>query len=183
VALLTVRGSRITVATAASNLTLWLVLLARLRGVGSSQAQVSWQTSLAAFAFVRLLTVLPVTPGGLGITELGLIGILTAGTGHRSSGQVTAAVLLYRAVAYLPPPKAGRRAIAPATVPPANADAATESGERPLSTWPARSASQPLLRYCYRNRRVIRPWSVRSARRIGAVRHFGRRIRALVHIS
>ena len=102
-ALIAARGWRITAATAASNLTLWLVLLACLRGVGLSQAQVPWQTSLAAFAFVRLLTVLPITPGGLGITELGLIATLTAGAGHRDGAQVTAAVLLYRAVTYLPP--------------------------------------------------------------------------------
>ena len=100
-ALIAARGWRITAATAASNLTLWLVLLACLRGIGLSQAQVPWQVSLAAFAFVRLLTVLPITPGGLGITELGLIAILTAG--HRDGAQVTAAVLLYRAVTYLPP--------------------------------------------------------------------------------
>jgi uncharacterized membrane protein YbhN (UPF0104 family) len=102
-ALLAARGWRITAANAAANLILWLVLLACLRGVGLSQAQVPWQTSLAAFAFVRLLTVLPVTPGGLGITELGLIGILAVGADHRASAQVTAAVLLYRAVTYLPP--------------------------------------------------------------------------------
>jgi uncharacterized membrane protein YbhN (UPF0104 family) len=101
-ALIAARGWRITAATAASNLTLWLVLLACLRGIGLSQAQVPWQTSLAAFAFVRLLTVLPVTPGGLGITELGLIATL-AGAGHHDGVQVTAAVLLYRAVTYLPP--------------------------------------------------------------------------------
>jgi uncharacterized membrane protein YbhN (UPF0104 family) len=102
-ALIAARGWRITLTTAAANLTLWLVLLACLRGVGLSQAQVSWQTSLAAYAFVRLLTVLPITPGGLGITELGLIGILAAGAGHQATAQVTAAVLLYRAVTYLPP--------------------------------------------------------------------------------
>src|SRR5580704_7741857 len=102
-ALLAARRWRITAAMAVGNLTLWLVLLACLRGVGLSQAQVPWQTSLAAFAFVRLLTVLPVTPGGIGITELGLIGTLAAGAGHRASAQVTAAVLLYRSVTYLPP--------------------------------------------------------------------------------
>jgi uncharacterized membrane protein YbhN (UPF0104 family) len=100
-ALIAARGWRITAATAASNLTLWLVLLAALRGLGLTQAQVPWQTSLAAFAFVRLLTVLPITPGGLGITELGLIA--TLGAGHRDAAQVTAAVLLYRAATYLPP--------------------------------------------------------------------------------
>jgi uncharacterized membrane protein YbhN (UPF0104 family) len=102
-ALIAARGWRITATTVASNLILWLVLLACLRGVGLSQAQVPWQTSLAAFAFVRLLTALPITPGGLGITELGLIGTLTAGAGPAAGAQVTAAVLLYRAVTYLPP--------------------------------------------------------------------------------
>jgi putative heme transporter len=105
--LLAARGWRITAATAVSSLTLWLVLLASVRGVGLSQAQVPWQTSLAAFAFVRLLTVLPITPGGAGITELGLVGILAAGADHRVAGQITAAVLLYRAVTYLVPIPAG----------------------------------------------------------------------------
>ena len=101
-ALLTARGGRITAATVASHLTLWLVLLACLRAVGLSQAQVPWQTSLAAFAFVRLLTALPITPGGLGITELGLVGVLATSADHKVTVQVTAAVLLYRAVTYLP---------------------------------------------------------------------------------
>src|SRR6202034_3658168 len=101
--LLAARVWRITITTAAAQIILWLVLLACLRGTGLSQAQVSWQTSLAAYAFVRLLTVLPITPGGLGITELGLIGILADGAGPRESAQITAAVLLYRAVTYLPP--------------------------------------------------------------------------------
>ena len=102
-ALIAARGWRITATTAASQIILWLVLLACLRGTGVSQAQVPWQTSLAAFAFVRLLTALPITPGGLGITELGLVGTMAAGAGHGSAAQVTAAVLLYRAVTYLPP--------------------------------------------------------------------------------
>jgi putative heme transporter len=105
--LLAARGWRISAATAASSVTLWLVLLASLRGVGLSQHQVPWQTSLAAFALVRLLTVLPLTPGGAGITELGLVGILAAGTNHRVAAQVPAAVLLYRAVTYLAPIPSG----------------------------------------------------------------------------
>jgi len=101
-ALLATRGGRITAATVASYVTLWLVLLACLRAVGLSQAQVPWQTSLAAFAFVRLLTALPITPGGLGITELGLVSVLATSADHKVTVQVTAAVLLYRAVTYLP---------------------------------------------------------------------------------
>jgi uncharacterized membrane protein YbhN (UPF0104 family) len=102
-ALIAARGWRITAATVANYLILWLVLLACLRGTGLSQAQVPWQTSLAAFAFIRLLTALPLTPGGLGVTELGLVGILVTSAGTAASVQVTAAVLLYRAVTYLPP--------------------------------------------------------------------------------
>jgi putative heme transporter len=105
--LLAARGWRITAATAVSSLALWLVLLASVRGVGLSQSQVPWQTSLGAFAFVRLVTVLPVTPGGAGITELGLVSILAAGADHKVAGQVTAAVLLSRAVTYLAPIPSG----------------------------------------------------------------------------
>jgi putative heme transporter len=101
--LLAARGWRISAAAAVSSVMPWLVLLASLRGVGLSQSQVPWQASLAAFAFVRLLTVLPLTPGGAGITELGLVGILAGGADHAVAGQVTAAVLLYRAVTYLAP--------------------------------------------------------------------------------
>ena len=86
-ALLRARGWRITAATVASYLTLWLVLLACLRATGVSQAQVPWQTSLAAFAFIRLLTALPITPGGVGITELGLVGILTAAPATRTASR------------------------------------------------------------------------------------------------
>jgi uncharacterized membrane protein YbhN (UPF0104 family) len=130
--LIAARGWWITVTTAGAHLILWLVLLACLRGTGLSQAQVPWQTSLAAYAFVRLLTVLPITPGGLGITELGLVGVLAAGAGPRASAQVTAAVLLYRAVTYLPPIPLGAAAFlawrhAPALIHPAPATAGSAS--------------------------------------------------------
>ncbi len=96
------RGLRITVTTVLANIGFWLVLLACLRASGLTQGQVSWQASLAAFAMVRLMTVLPVTPGGLGIVELGLTAPLVAGLGTGASARVAAAVLLYRALTYLP---------------------------------------------------------------------------------
>jgi len=139
--LVAARGWRITVTTAAANVILWLVLLACLRGTGLSQAQVPWQTSLAAFAFVRLLTVLPITPGGLGITELGLVGVLAAGAGHRAGAQVTAAVLLWRAVTYLPPIPLGAAAFlvwrhAPALIHPIPVGAGPASPRRRASNDP-----------------------------------------------
>ena len=72
--------------TVASHLTLWLVLLACLRAGGLTQAQVSWQASLAAFAFVRLLSVVPITPGGIGVIEVGLTAPLAAGLGRGREG-------------------------------------------------------------------------------------------------
>ncbi len=105
--LLARRWPRITAATLASHLTLWLVLLACLRASGLTQAVVSWPASLAAFAFVRLLSVVPITPGGLGVIELGLTGSLAAGLGPVLAARVAGAVLLYRAVTFLLPLPAG----------------------------------------------------------------------------
>ena len=120
---------------------MWLVLLACLRGVGLSQAQVPWQTSLAAFAFVRLPTVLPITPGGLGITKIGLIATLAEQHGHRDGAQVTAAVLLYRAVTYLPPIPLGAIACltwqhAPALIHPKLASASKQAEIEPARPGP-----------------------------------------------
>jgi uncharacterized protein (TIRG00374 family) len=102
-ALLAVRGGRIVLATAMTHLSLALVLFTCLYANGVTQAQVSWQTTLAAFAFARLLSALPITPGGLGIVELGLTGVLSAGLDAPTLARVTAAVLLFRAVTYLLP--------------------------------------------------------------------------------
>lgn len=106
-ALLAGRWPQITLATLASHLSLWLVLLACLRAGGVSGAQVSWAASLAAFAFVRLLSVLPITPGGVGVVELGLTGPLAVGLGPGAAARVAAAVLLFRAATFLLPLPAG----------------------------------------------------------------------------
>lgn len=92
---------RLTVATIVGHLSLYLVLLVTLRDVGVSNDEVSWVEVLAVFAFVRFLTAIPITPGGLGLVELGLIGGLsTAGGDH---AQVVAAVLVYRLLTYVAP--------------------------------------------------------------------------------
>jgi uncharacterized membrane protein YbhN (UPF0104 family) len=45
------------------------VLLVALRDVGVSDAEVSWAQVLAVFAFARLATAIPLTPGGIGFVE------------------------------------------------------------------------------------------------------------------
>ena len=91
----------ITAATLVSHLSLYAVLLISLRHVGVSDAEVSWTHVLVVFAFARLATILPFTPGGIGVVELVLISWLTAAGGDRE--QVTAAVLVYRALTWALP--------------------------------------------------------------------------------
>jgi len=91
----------ITAATLVSHLSLYAVLLVSLRHVGVSDAEVSWVQVLAFFAFARLLTAVPFTPAGLGLVEATLIGGMTAAGGDRE--QVTAAVLVYRALTWFLP--------------------------------------------------------------------------------
>ena len=88
----------ITVASLVSHLSLYLVLLVALRDVGVSNAEVGWAEVLAAFAFARLATAIPFTPGGLGVVEVVLIATLVAAGGERE--QVAAAVLVYRALTW-----------------------------------------------------------------------------------
>ena len=93
----------LTVATLLSHISLYLVLLVALRHVGVSQEELSWITVLAAFAFVRLISALPLTPGGVGVVELGYAAVLTIGLDDITSAQVVAAILVFRAVTYLLP--------------------------------------------------------------------------------
>lgn len=95
------RWLRLTVTTLVSHLSLYLVLLLALRHVGVAENQVSWVEGLAAFAFVRLVSALPITPGGLGVVELGLTAALVAAGGEEAG--VVAAVLVFRALTYVLP--------------------------------------------------------------------------------
>jgi uncharacterized protein (TIRG00374 family) len=98
VALVHRRWIPITLTTVISHLALFLVLLLSLRHVGISEVEVSASEVFAVFAFGRLLTALPITPGGLGLIELGYIGGLVAAGGAKP--QVVAAVLLFRVLTY-----------------------------------------------------------------------------------
>ena len=92
------RWLAITLTTVLSQLALYFVLLLALRHVGVSEQEISAAQVFAVFAFGRLLTALPITPGGLGLVELGYIGGLVAAGGDEQ--QVVAAVLLFRVLTY-----------------------------------------------------------------------------------
>lgn len=101
IGLLRERWLPLTLSTLVSHLSLYLVLLLSLRHVGVSEAEVSAVEVLAAFSFIRLVTALPITPGGLGVVELGATAALVAAGGDEAA--VVAAVLVYRALTYLLP--------------------------------------------------------------------------------
>ena len=90
----------LTVATLVGHLTVFVLLLTCLRTVGVGASEISWVEAFAAWSLVRILGALPLTPGGVGIVELGLSGALVA-FGAANADAVTA-TLLYRALTVLP---------------------------------------------------------------------------------
>ena len=94
------RWGWLTAATLANQLTAYLVFELSLRAVGVSVATVPFSEAFLAWAIGRVISSLPLTPGGIGVVELGMIGTLV---GFGASGaHVVAAVLLYRGVIVLP---------------------------------------------------------------------------------
>jgi len=97
----------LTATTVVSHLALWFVLILALRHVGVAEHEISWAQILAVFAFARLLSAAPITPGGVGLVELALIGGLYAAGKNQTNvslelfrAQIAAAVLLYRTLTY-----------------------------------------------------------------------------------
>ena len=99
IALIRARWWMILGASLLSHVSLFVVLLLTLRHVGVSEEQVGWAEALGVFAFVRFLTAFPITPGGLGIIELGLPVALAYAGAPRP--EAVAAVLVFRALTYL----------------------------------------------------------------------------------
>jgi uncharacterized membrane protein YbhN (UPF0104 family) len=90
----------LTVATLANQLSAYLIFELSLRAVGVSVASLSPSESFLAWAIGRVISSLPLTPGGIGVVELGMIGTLVGfGAPH---AHVVAAVLLYRGLVIVP---------------------------------------------------------------------------------
>jgi uncharacterized membrane protein YbhN (UPF0104 family) len=94
------RWLRLSLLTLLSQVALFVVLLLSLRHLGVSEQEVSTAEAFAVYAFSRLLPlVVPITPGGVGLIDLGYIGGLTAFAGGEKAA-IVAAVLLFRALTY-----------------------------------------------------------------------------------
>jgi len=90
----------ITVATLAGHLTVFVLLLVCVRVVGTTSSEVTIVEAFAAWALVRILGAIPITPAGVGVVEVGLTGALVAF--GAPNAEAVAATLLYRALTVLP---------------------------------------------------------------------------------
>ena len=104
VGLLHDRWIRLTVSSLVSHVSLYVVLLVTLRAVGVGNGTLSWIQVLAVFAFVRLVSALPITPGGVGVVELGLtVGLQVAAGVDAFDAKIAAAVLVFRTITFILP--------------------------------------------------------------------------------
>jgi uncharacterized protein (TIRG00374 family) len=94
------RWHLLTLAALAGSLTVFGVLVVSLRVFDVPASQVSIVEAFAAWSLVRIIGSIPITPGGVGVVELGLTGALL-GFGGNNAG-VVAAVRVYRFLTVVP---------------------------------------------------------------------------------
>ncbi len=101
------RWIQLSFATVLSHLALYSVLLLSLRAMGVTNGVVGWAEVLAVFSLGRLVTALPLTPGGVGLVEFTyILGLDLIGKKHVDVpyevfvAQVAAAVLIFRLLTY-----------------------------------------------------------------------------------
>ena len=90
----------LTLSTLAGHFTVFLVLLTTLRVLDVTGSEVSAVEAFAAWSLARQLGSIPITPGGLGVVELGLTTALVGFGGNQV--EVVAAVLVYRFLTIVP---------------------------------------------------------------------------------
>jgi putative heme transporter len=90
-------------AVAASHLLQIALLVVALRALGVPDAHAGVVRVTVVYALVRLVTAFPVTPGGLGVAELGLVAGLQVGAPAGLDAPILAAVVLFRVATYLLP--------------------------------------------------------------------------------
>ena len=107
VGLLRLCWGRLTATMVISQLTVVLVLGICVRMQGLDQATISWAVILVAWGLVTFASLLIPTPGGLGVAEVVLVGVLGHGLPVSDQAAVLAAVLLYRIATFLVPIPSG----------------------------------------------------------------------------
>jgi putative heme transporter len=96
-------GPSAALAVAASHVLQVALLFVALRALGVPAEHAGLVRVTVVYVLVRLVTALPVTPGGLGVAELGLVAGLRAGVPDGFDEPIVAAALLFRVATYLLP--------------------------------------------------------------------------------
>ncbi len=96
------RSGRLFLWSVAGQVGLMALLWASIRAVGIPVTELSVAAIFVALSFGRLITAIPLTPGGLGPMEAGLIGALAA-AGGADTDSIAAAVVVFRAWTFAAP--------------------------------------------------------------------------------
>jgi putative heme transporter len=102
-AMLTEHGVRGFAAALAGRLAWFVVLEVALWCVGIGPDVLPPSAVLVAMAVVGIVSLIPITPGGVGVAEVAYIGVLSSVTGPGMTEQLTAAVMLFRIAQWLAP--------------------------------------------------------------------------------
>jgi len=103
------RAWRLTAATVWNHATMTAVFVVSVYAVGVDRDVIPVPWVVLAFTLGRFVVMIPVSPGGLGLVDLGWIGLLTLGWQTASpsvpvdASLISAGVLLFRALTLLPP--------------------------------------------------------------------------------
>jgi uncharacterized membrane protein YbhN (UPF0104 family) len=95
--------ARLTVAELVTQLAAVLTLGIACRMQGLTESVVSWAVILTAWGLVTFASLLIPTPGGMGVAEVVLVGVLGYDLAQSEQPAVLAAVLLYRIATFLVP--------------------------------------------------------------------------------
>ena len=90
-------------AAVAAKLAWFIVLEVALWAVGITPEELPPAVVLAAMAVVTIISLVPITPGAVGVSEVAYIGLLSAIAGEGATGQITAAITLFRIAQWLAP--------------------------------------------------------------------------------
>lgn len=81
--------------------TKFALLLMSLRFTGVNEDALTWTEIFVVYALVQGLTIVPITAGDAGVSELAYISMLTAAAGQEYVNQITAAILIFRVLTWL----------------------------------------------------------------------------------
>jgi uncharacterized protein (TIRG00374 family) len=90
------RGPWAFLASALGKIWQYVMLVLALRAVGVPDDVLSWFEIFVVWAIVLLITMIPITPGGIGIAELFYIGLFVQVAGQDWADIIGAGVMLYR---------------------------------------------------------------------------------------